>query len=143
MIYKPQAFIFDIDGTLAKMNGRRSPYEWDKVGEDTVNTPVEKVLRTIWGSGYKIIIFTGRDGCCADKTKDWLNKNDIHYDYFDIRPEGNNEKDSIIKERMFNKIKDKYNIVGVFDDRPSVLKMWKNKGVFTLDCNQDINLINF
>ena len=32
-VTKPRAFIFDIDGTLAKMNGR-SPYDYSKVSTD-------------------------------------------------------------------------------------------------------------
>ena len=36
-------YIFDIDGTLATM-GNRSPYDWSKVGVDTVNESVRDVL---------------------------------------------------------------------------------------------------
>jgi predicted kinase len=35
----PKACIFDIDGSLSKM-GDRSPYDWKKVGIDTLNEPV-------------------------------------------------------------------------------------------------------
>lgn len=133
---KPSAFIFDIDGTLA-LKGDRGIFDWEKVGDDMVNNPVADILRLISLSGHKIIIFTGRDGCCEEQTKEWLKTHNIFYDYFDIRPEGNTEKDYIIKKRMFDKIKDNYNIVGVFDDRKQVKRMWVDMGLFVFDVNQN------
>lgn len=124
---KPPAFIFDIDGTLAKMDGR-SAYDWDRVGEDLDNLAVHHVYNAL-SHDYKIIIFTGRDGCCEEATKDWLERWEIEYDHFDIRPEGNTEKDSIVKKRMFDKIKDKYAVLGVFDDRDQVVEMWRSLGL--------------
>lgn len=125
---KPPAYIFDIDGTLAHMT-TRNPFDWDRVCEDDENYNVSNVLKELRRCGYKIIIFTGRDGCCEDKTKEWLKDNYIKYDHFDIRPTGNTEKDAIIKKRMFDKIKDDYAIIGVFDDRDQVVKMWRSLGL--------------
>jgi len=124
----PPAYIFDVDGTLARMNGR-SPYEWEKVIGDLPNIGVIRVLDALQKDGYKIIIFTGRDGVCEEDTKKWLRRYDISYDHFDIRPEGNTEKDSIIKRRMVESIKDKYNVLGVFDDRDQVVEMWRSLGL--------------
>lgn len=129
--YKPCAYIFDIDGTLAHM-GNRSPFDWDKVGEDEVNPIIRDILLSLKRENNKIIIFTGRDGVCEKETKEWLAKHHITYDYFDIRPEGNTEKDSIVKTRMFEKIKDDYNIRGVFDDRNQVVSMWRSLGLTCL-----------
>ena len=39
----PDCYIFDIDGTLAKM-AKRSPYEWGRVGEDSLNEHVALIL---------------------------------------------------------------------------------------------------
>ena len=125
---KPPAYIFDIDGTLAKMEDR-SPYDWHKVKTDRQNIPVVKVLKAIQYMGYKIIIFTGRDGVCEKDTKDWLALSGIEYDQFDIRSEGNRENDAIIKKAMFDKIKDKYQVLGVFDDRNRVVEMWRDIGL--------------
>lgn len=135
---KPTAYIFDIDGTLAEMNGR-SPYEWDKVGEDILKHPVWHVLIGLKSLGDKIIVFTGRDGVCSEDTKKWLKRNLVPFDHFDIRPEGDTRKDSIIKKEMFDKVKDDYNILGVFDDRDQVVDMWRDIG---LQCFQ-VNYGNF
>jgi predicted kinase len=131
---KPNAYIFDVDGTLAIMK-KRNPYDWSMVETDKVNTDVKNILMELKQQGYKIIIFTGRDGVCEVKTKQWLMDNGIEYDYFDIRPEGNIEKDAIIKKRMFEKIKNDYCILGVFDDRNQVVEMWRSLGLTCFQVN--------
>lgn len=120
--------IFDVDGTLARMETRK-PYDWDKVGEDAVNEHIKYMLK-VYNEYMKIIIFTGRDGVCLPETEKWLKDNDIPYDEIYIRPEGNMEKDSIIKERMFEEhIRGKYNCKLVVDDRMQVLRMWHKMGL--------------
>ena len=37
---------------------------------------------------------------------------------------------------MYDKVKDKYNIVGVFDDRKHCKRLWNELGVFVFDVNQ-------
>lgn len=122
-----KAFIFDIDGTLAIM-GNRSPFEWSKVGLDTLNKPVYDVLWALL-SNNEIIIVSGRDSVCRKETEKWLSDNKISYTELHMRPEGNNEKDSIIKKRIFDDIKTRYNILGVFDDRNQVVEMWRSLGL--------------
>lgn len=130
---KPTAYIFDVDGTLAEMDGR-SPFDWHLVSTDKVKLTTKDILGAL-AEHHKIIIFTGRDGVCEGETKEWLTSNKIKYDHFDIRPAGNTEKDSIIKKRMFDKIKDDYNILGVFDDRDQVVEMWRGLGLQCFQVN--------
>ena len=125
---KPKAFIFDMDGTLAKISDR-SPYEWHRVGEDSLNMPVFYCYKALKEAGYKIIIFTGRDGICKPETLEWLEKHEIKFDVLEIRKPKNTEKDHVIKKRMFDGIKNDYEIVGVFDDRDQVVKMWREMGL--------------
>lgn len=134
----PLAVIFDIDGTLANM-GDRSPYDWNKVNQDLPNAPVIKTLQNYQKAGYKIGIFTGRDGVCEKATKDWLAKNNITYDFFEIRPTDNTEKDSVIKRRMLGEYLGKYYIEAIYDDRDQVVEMWRSLG---LQCFQ-VNYGNF
>lgn len=121
-----KAIIVDIDGTLAKMNGR-GPFDWVRVGEDKVNEPVRLLVDLYHSSGRgEVIIFSGRDGCCFPETVEWLLNNRIPYTKFYMRPEGNNEKDSVIKRRLYDEfIKDKYEIEFVLDDRDQVVNMWR------------------
>ena len=123
----PKCIIVDIDGTVAEMNGRK-PFEWNKVDTDL---PRQFVIDIVTGYANKhncnIVFLSGRDGCCYDKTRDWLDKyigNDVQW-ILSMRAEKDNRKDSIVKEEIFwNIVAPNYNVLGVFDDRPQVLQMW-------------------
>jgi predicted kinase len=122
----PAAIIVDVDGTLAD-KGDRSPFQWDKVGEDTVKNEIKEIV-TRYKADTKIIIFTGRDGVCEPETKAWLKEHDIHFDLLYIRPKGNMEKDSIIKRKLFDDhIRNKYFVRFVLDDRNQVVDMWRKE----------------
>ena len=124
----PHCVIFDVDGTLAKMDGR-SPYDWHRVGEDKVNEPIRNLYHAMHLDGEtKLIIFTGRDGSCLDATTDWLRDNGIHDFEIYIRPEGDTRKDSIVKRELFeNNIRGKYYVDFVVDDRDQVVDMWRKE----------------
>lgn len=124
----PRCIIVDVDGTLADKNNR-SPYDWDKVSEDT---PKKKVINMVNSyanyNNVSIIIFTGRDGSCEEDTRRWLIDNKVMFDAMYIRPKGNMEKDSIIKKIMFEEnIRGKYQVDFVVDDRDQVVEMWRKE----------------
>lgn len=132
------ALIFDIDGTLAIM-GDRSPYDGAKVWLDTLNVDVCSVLRRHYAAGIKIIIVTGRDEIYRDVTEKWLLDNAVYHDELYMRPteEGQKREDSIIKYELFNQhIRPQgMQILGVFDDRHRVLRMWRKLGLTTFHVN--------
>lgn len=125
----PPAIIVDIDGTLAKMNGR-SPYEWMRVGEDE---PVKAVIDAVRSAAYNsaIIVMSGRDASCREITQKWL-KQHLGVPYFDLfmRAEGDNRKDDLVKYELFNEhIRDKYHVKYILDDRDQVIAMWRKLGL--------------
>jgi hypothetical protein len=129
---RPVAAIFDIDGTLAKM-GDRYPYDWKKVG---IDTPHEDIIRLshildandYWG--YHILVVTGRDEACRPETTKWLKENDVIYTSLFMRPKGNNEKDVIIKARIYKEeIEPLYEVHYVFDDRNQTVQGWRDLGL--------------
>lgn len=125
-----KCIIVDIDGTLALRNDR-SPYQWDKVGEDAVNEPVVYLVKILsFLKDSKIILFSGRDSICRNQTEKWLKDNEIFYDSLHMRPQDNCEKDSVIKKRMFEQIiLGKYDVRFVLDDRNQVVEMWRELGL--------------
>lgn len=131
---KPSAYMFDVDGTLANMydeNGKRkrSPYEWDRVGEDTVIEPVAEVLTRLSALG-EIIIVSARDGICYEETMNWLLDNEIPFTELIMRNVGDDRKDRVVKHELFDKhIRNNYNVLGVFDDRLSVSLLWYDLGL--------------
>lgn len=126
----PNAVVFDVDGTLSHTNNKRGIFDWNKVYLDDIDEKVKETLLIHKRVGYKIIIVTGRDGSCEQMTKDWLDLHEVPYDYFYIRKEGDYRKDTIIKKEIYeNNIKDKFNLLGVYDDRDVVTTMWRELGV--------------
>lgn len=124
-----EAVIFDMDGTLALMNGR-TPYQWHRVGEDTVNEPVAEVLQSLAESGYFILIVSGRDGSCRERTERWLERSNIAHNYLFMRPAGDRRRDDVVKAEIFDReIRDKYDVLGVFDDRDQVVAFWRSIGL--------------
>ena len=118
------SYVFDIDGTLAKMEWR-SPYDMSKVGEDSLNIPVAWILREL-AINNRIIICSGREDSCRKETEEWLAKHEVTYDELFMRKEGDNRNDAIIKyEILVNDIIPKYYVRGVFDDRDRVVSMWR------------------
>lgn len=128
---KRMAIIVDIDGTLAHTSGNRGWYEYDKVHLDDVDIVVGGIV-TRFSVDTAILIVSGREDNCKDITIEWLKANNIPFEQIFMRKTGDQRKDSIVKEEIFwEHIYPKYNVLGVFDDRNQVVKMWRNLGIKT------------
>jgi predicted kinase len=120
----PRALIVDIDGTLAHMVDR-NPFEWDRVGEDTLDPMVAEFVNK-W-DGH-IAVMSGRDGSARQETVEWLARNAVFYDVLYMRAEGDYRKDSIVKRELFDThVLGKYYPALVLDDRNQVVDMWRNE----------------
>ncbi|MAG28502.1 polynucleotide kinase [Candidatus Pacearchaeota archaeon] len=130
---KIDAIIVDVDGTVALMKGRRSPFAWKEVMQDDPNLPIIDLVHILQDTGLKVLVTTGRDGVCLNDTEVWLSDHGVLYDAIFIRPERDSRPDSIIKKEIYdNHIKDKYNIKYVLDDRNQVVEMWRELGLTVL-----------
>jgi len=131
----PSAILCDLDGTLASMVDR-GPFDWAKVGQDKANKSVHKMLAAHKTSVY-IILVSGRDSVCRGETEKWLSDNGIEYDALYMRTAGDCSPDTVVKRQIFDDhIRDQYDVIGVFDDRKSVKRMWVQLGLHVFDCNQ-------
>jgi hypothetical protein len=130
--------IFDIDGTLAIM-GDRNPYDGAKVWMDSPNYDVRQALNLHIEQGHTVYIVSGRDEIYREVTEKWLKDNGIRYDFLLMRPTepGEKREDSIIKYELFDtQIRPLgYRILGVYDDRHRVLRMWRKLGLTTFHVN--------
>lgn len=126
---KEDVIVCDIDGTLAHMNGKRGPFDWNKVDRDDVDIIVADRLRKHRKLGERIIILTGRDESCRELTTEWLNFYDIPFDDMFMRPKDDYRKDSLVKKEIYNNELSKYNVLFVYDDRNQVVDMWRELGV--------------
>lgn len=128
----PTAIIVDTDGTLADMTGVRGPYDTTRYHLDNVHEDVASVVRWL-GEIHTVIGVSGRDEKFSDVTsKWWTERARVSWDELYFRPEGDQRADDIIKAEIYERhIRGRYNIVGVFDDRARVLRMWRAKGLTT------------
>ena len=92
--------IFDLDGTLANIDARRSKsakpngkldwdvfFDADNIKLDKPNHPVIKTAQMFHDNGFKIVIFSGRNDRSFDATVSWLKTHDVPHDLLVMRPD--------------------------------------------------------
>lgn len=127
---KPLAIIVDIDGSVAKMNGR-SPYDYTKVSEDLPNWPVIDYATAISMDLEAHLVFvSGRPEACRGDTQAWLER---YFDWgFELFMRSDQEhadgvKDYDVKLGIFDReIRHQYNVHSCIDDRTQVVRMWRS-----------------
>lgn len=141
----PWAIICDLDGTVSLFNVTRkdgsievrhpgapvrNPYDASQADNDMVNEPVAEVLEKMAEAGYQIIFCSGRTEQYRSQTIKFLDKH-ISFKYqLLMRREDDSRHDEIVKKEIYdNHIRDKFNVLFVFDDRLKVCKMWHNLGI--------------
>lgn len=158
--------IFDLDGTLADCEHRRHfvdprkdpnyidrlPWKpnwkafYEACDQDERIEPVVNILCSLI-KNYEIQIWSGRCESVREKTECWLLNNiflnGFPYDItIKMRPVGDYTPDDQLKERWLEETYEETKwgrrspIEMVFDDRPKVVKMWRDHGIFVFDCNQ-------
>lgn len=138
---KRPCYIVDIDGTVALMTSGRSPYDYSRVREDSPFDDVIAVVNALcWDynpdNGADIIVVSGRKSECRDQTEKWLQDNTVLPTAVYMRADGDERKDWKVKYDIFNAhIRDNYNVLGVFDDRDSVVGMWRALGLTCFQVN--------
>ena len=129
----PPAIIVDIDGTVALM-GDRNPYDETTVREDLPNMPV---IEMVWAAAEhyeaKVLFFSSRTDACYGDTEEWVRKHvEADPDMFEMhmRKAGDSRQDRVVKLEMFDEYaRGKYDVVAVFDDRDSVVLLWRELGL--------------
>jgi len=131
----PPCILLDIDGTIAHMNGKRSPFDWKNVGLDDVCKSLLPVIKALSSEHYRdtsnpeIIVVSGRDSVCRDETIGWLFKNKINFEILLMRAEKDVRPDWQIKEEIWTDLATEYNILGLFDDRLQVVRRARALGL--------------
>lgn len=146
--------IVDMDGTLANVDHRLHhldgeknwPAFHDAMGEDEPIEAIAELVRILYKaceSGEHIdavLIVTARhdDPKYRQLTNAWLDLHQIPYHALYMRRMDDTRPDHIVKADILQQILDEgYEPVWVLDDRASVVKMWRDHGICTLQVAPD------
>ncbi|UGL62722.1 3'-phosphatase, 5'-polynucleotide kinase [Xanthomonas phage FMYAK-P1] len=141
-------YIFDLDGTLATIDHRRhlvesDPKQWREFyAACDGDTPCQAVIRTanaLHLAGADVWVWSGRSDEVADKTSAWLLKHLPWLREHDpfmgmalrMRFAHDHQPDVKLKRLWLSQLHpdDRARLVAVFDDRKSVVDMWRAEGV--------------
>jgi len=140
--------VFDIDGTLANIEHRldyvrSKPKNWKAfdagIPNDVVNPNVAEVFDAMIMAGHNVILASGRSERSRIATQDWLRKNGFSmYQKLYMRAADDFRSDDIVKQEILDEIIDDYGRKPdmVFDDRPRVVRMWRDNGIFVFNVYQ-------
>ncbi|MGI4814076.1 MAG: AAA family ATPase [Janthinobacterium lividum] len=124
--------ICDIDGTVASHDGIRSPFDERKVGLDTVHSNIRYFINS-FSKTHTIFFVSGRHSTCSDDTCFWLEENGITMHHILMRASWDNRSDTVVKREILDEIRKNLHydnqIDFVIDDRPKVVRMWREAGV--------------
>lgn len=141
-----RAYIIDIDGTIAKKAPDRDIHDFSRVGEDTLYEDVANILYMIQeyysihytGEYFReervpliqMIYVTARNETCREQTESWLLHNNFRVDELYMRGKYNQRKDVEVKKNIYwQHIHNKYEIMGVFEDRNNIVDMYRELGL--------------
>lgn len=144
---KDAYFIFDIDGTLARMHPERREaldrkdyraFYSDLVLKDEPIEEVQRILYRLYKFWYWIVLMSWRSNECCKQTVERLDKYVFPYDHLLMRQAWNHNQDSYVKSRLFDEClwRQDAKCLWVFDDREQVMKMWRDKWLFVFDVSQ-------
>lgn len=139
---KRKAIICDVDNTLLDITHRfhfldGENTDWDSfLNEEEIrkDKPISDVVELIncLGRFYPIIFITGRNEGTRAITEEQLNnvlspwvRSELY-----MRTDRDWRKDTEIKKELYEKyVQPKYQIIAAFDDKPSVIDLWRSLGI--------------
>jgi phosphoserine phosphatase len=141
--------VFDLDGTLANIEHRldyvrSKPKNWAAfdagIPNDKVNRFVAEAFHSLSADRRNtIVLASGRNERSREATVAWLTDNNLHtWDNLYMRKADDFRSDDIVKREMLDDIIADYGKKPdmVFDDRPRVVRMWRDAGIFVFNVYQ-------
>ena len=135
---RKNTYVFDLDGTLALVDHRRALLDGDKPDWhsfnkasllDPPNEAVSHVLRSLFATGFEIWIVSGRSDVAELETRGWLTKHEVPFHHLLMRSASDSRPDDVLKREWALKYAFQETVLAVFDDRNSVVNMWRNLNI--------------
>lgn len=134
----------DIDGTLADLSHRLhyvrgENRDWNsffaEVGGDEFRYEVwEQVVSDADENDARIIFLSGRSDVAREDTEEWLWEHTGEMPIVLMRRENDRRPDTDVKREIYDRHFSGYDIVRVYDDRPCMVRMWRDMGLNVVDC---------
>lgn len=145
--------VSDLDGTLADCSHRvhfvkTVPKDWqaffagvpyDTPRRDVFDQVMRDYLNQIQEHGVekvKFIIVSARPERTRVATEEWLEQHGMLHDVAAIlmRSDTDSRQDDVVKREIYEKYLKPYQVLRVYDDRPRVVRVWKELGLDVVDC---------
>lgn len=137
--------VSDLDGTICDIThrlhfvkglpeGQKKDWKgfFDAIPSDKMRLDVvQKIVQTVEENNAKLILVSARPENYRLQTELWLmNHIEIpRYEVLIMRSAGDRRDDTEVKSDIYDKFLKKLNIIKVFDDRPRVIRAWREKGL--------------
>jgi hydroxymethylpyrimidine pyrophosphatase-like HAD family hydrolase len=127
---KPKCILVDLDGTLAKLNGR-DHYDASTCKDDSVNIVLWDTLKLFLQEGCRLIILSGRSEKFRLETIEWLHDKNIYYNGLYMRSAQDSEISGIEFKRniYLNVIDPEFRVILAFEDDWRVADMYRSYGI--------------
>ena len=130
-------YVFDLDGTLALVDHRRPALDAEKPDWHAFNKaalfdpPAEAVVKIAraLAAEYELWIVSGRSDAVELETRGWLDKHQVPFDLLLMRSAADHRADDVLKREWAPRYKFVDHVLAVFDDRDSVVAMWRELGI--------------
>lgn len=132
--------VCDIDGTIADCKHRThhvrgDQKDWGKFfAEMDKDTPRDEVWENVKNDAIahdaEILLVSARPEDYREVTEQWLRDSGMtEYTHLVMRRKGDKRPDTDVKSDIYRRYLQQYEVIKVFDDRPSVIAMWREYGL--------------
>jgi len=144
-------YIFDIDGTISDATHRlhylqTHPIDWTSffkaAAADSPVYPMIAIAQALDKQHHRISVITGRSDEIREITERWMNLFRMPFNDLLMRKEGDHRPDTVVKSELLDRLlkpraaagdPSHVSVVrGAFEDRRSVVDMWRARGVRAL-----------
>lgn len=137
---KPEAVIFDMDGTLVDVSSVRAHVvsatrrkDFDAFHRAAIDCPphwwVVHAARWWQLAGFAVLIVTARNAKYRNSTAFWLAMHGVPSEAMWMRADGDHRPDYVVKREILAKIRRSWNPLHAFDDNPNVVALWREEGM--------------
>jgi predicted kinase len=133
--FKNPEVICDMDGTLCDITHRlkhikKEPKDWKAFFSNfALDKPRHEVIDQIrdLSKTHDIIMVSARPEDYRQETETWLVEHHVPFRHLIMRKANDKRDDDIVKKQILDNYFDKSKVAHVFDDRPRVLRVWREE----------------